>query len=610
MSNPNKLCSACGAEALITDLQSNSGSTTCENCGLVMHENPIVSDLQFGENSAGGATVQGSMVGVDQARATGGGRQNGLNSREQTLVTAKRNIKDISIALNIPDYVTEAAYGWFHLALSQNFVQGRRSQNVTAACLYVACRKEKTHHMLIDFSSKLQISVYSLGATFLKMVKALHIIKLPLADPSLYIQHFVEALNFDEVPNGNMIVAKDAVKLAQIMAQDWIHEGRRPSGIAGACVLLASRMNNFRRDHVEIVRVAHVASDTIQKRLNEFKNSHAGSLSIKGFRDASSIESSNPPSFERNRIRQLKVKRKMKEKASLITRYKKMLEEAKNGSQHQYIDNEEMSNKRNSRRLKTLNQQIESSEDRRSETTNFDEIPQVAAIKANISKEQKHFNSLRKMLDKEESKTDSDESHYDILKDFDISMPEFDEYVKRAEDKYKLAMKKLEDDERLDQEAEKVNEVSDTEEKDIFKPRNLVANLPSSQDRLDLISSKEELGDDDIDDEELESFYFSPEEIKKRETVWISKNKEYLIEQETKRLKQETDELAGNTSGKKKRRRQSKASAEEFADSGVSDAVKAIGENDTAANSATQIFSFKKELSKKINYESLDSLFS
>lgn len=610
MSNPNKLCSACGAEALITDLQSNSGSTTCENCGLVMHENPIVSDLQFGENSAGGATVQGSMVGVDQARATGGGRQNGLNSREQTLVTAKRNIKDISIALNIPDYVTEAAYGWFHLALSQNFVQGRRSQNVTAACLYVACRKEKTHHMLIDFSSKLQISVYSLGATFLKMVKALHIIKLPLADPSLYIQHFVEALNFDEVPNGNMIVAKDAVKLAQIMAQDWIHEGRRPSGIAGACVLLASRMNNFRRDHVEIVRVAHVASDTIQKRLNEFKNSHAGGLSIKGFRDASSIESSNPPSFERNRIRQLKVKRKMKEKASLITRYKKMLEDAKNGSQHQYNDNEEISNKRNSRRLQTLNQQIESSGNRRPETTNIDENPQVAEIKANISKEQKNFNSLRKMLDKEESKTDSDESHYDILKDFDISMPEFDEYVKRAEDKYKLAMKRLEDDERLDQEAEKINDVSNKEENDIFKPRNLVANLPSSQDRLNLISSKEELGDDDIDDEELESFYFSPEEIKKRETVWISKNKEYLIEQETKRLKQETDELAGNTSGKKKRRRQSKASAEEFADSGVSDAVKAIGENDTAANSATQIFSFKKELSKKINYESLDSLFS
>lgn len=159
-----------------------------------MEENPIVSEVQFGESSSGAAMVQGAMVGADQARASYGGRQNAMESREQTLSNGKRKIRKIAHALKIADYIAESAGGWFKLALTQNFVQGRRSQNVLAACLYVACRKERTHHMLIDFSSRLQISVYSLGATFLKLVKALNIVKLPLADPSIFIQHFAEKL--------------------------------------------------------------------------------------------------------------------------------------------------------------------------------------------------------------------------------------------------------------------------------------------------------------------------------------------------------------------------------------------------------------------------------
>lgn len=177
-----------------------------------------------------------------------------------------------------------------------NFVQGRRSNNVLATCLYVACRKEKTPHMLIDFSSRLQISVYSLGATFLKMVKALHITSLPLADPSLFIQHFVEKLDFKEKATK---VARDATKLAQRMSADWIHEGRRPAGVAGACVLLAARMNNFRRSHSEIVAISHVGQETLQRRLNEFKKTKAAQLSVKSFRDDEEVESANPPSFEK-----------------------------------------------------------------------------------------------------------------------------------------------------------------------------------------------------------------------------------------------------------------------------------------------------------------------
>lgn len=312
-------CRNCGAEnSFQVDRTTAAGDLTCTVCGTVQEENPIVSEVQFGESSSGAATVQGSMVGSDQARAGYGSRQNAMESREQTLLNGKRKIQKLAIVLKIQPHIADAAGGWFNLALTQNFVQGRRSQNVLATCLYIACRKERTHHMLIDFSSRLQISVYSLGATFLKMVKALTITNLPLADPSLFIQNFVESLNFGDKSKK---IARDACKLAQRMSNDWIHEGRRPAGIAGACVLLAARMNNIRRTHSEIVNVAHVAPETLQRRLNEFKKTASGSLTVKEFRQSKAPAPSLPPSYYKNRAIEEKLRKQIEKKELALRRY-------------------------------------------------------------------------------------------------------------------------------------------------------------------------------------------------------------------------------------------------------------------------------------------------
>ncbi|GMG23403.1 unnamed protein product [Ambrosiozyma monospora] len=303
-------CKNCGNTEFSREYLTASSDLACTNCGAVIEDNPIVSEVTFAESSSGAATVQGAFVGSDQARANFGNNRGSLDSREQTLSNGKKRIKNVAIALGIPDFVSDAAYQWFQLALTNNFVQGRRSQNVVAACLYVACRKEKTHHMLIDFSSRLQVSVYAIGATFLKMVKALHITNLPLVDPSLFIQHFGDKLDFGKK---KLKVINDAVKLAHRMSNDWIFEGRRPAGVAGACLLLAARMNNFRRTHSEIVAITHVSESTIQQRLLEFRRTGASSLTVDEFRNNAQVQDSLPPSFTKGRRTEKKRKRKLAE---------------------------------------------------------------------------------------------------------------------------------------------------------------------------------------------------------------------------------------------------------------------------------------------------------
>jgi transcription factor IIIB subunit 2 len=88
-----------------------------------------------------------------------------------------------------------------------------------------------------------QINVYSIGATFLKLVQLLHI-KLPIVDPSLYISRFADRLDFGDKAQA---VVKDANRLAQRMSRDWLQTGRRPAGICAASMFLLFLLIDFAR---------------------------------------------------------------------------------------------------------------------------------------------------------------------------------------------------------------------------------------------------------------------------------------------------------------------------------------------------------------------------
>lgn len=73
----------CPAPEIVED----DGQKVCAGCGTVINDSQIVSEIAFGETSAGAAVVQGAFVGVDQSstRGSGPGFQRGnMESREVT----------------------------------------------------------------------------------------------------------------------------------------------------------------------------------------------------------------------------------------------------------------------------------------------------------------------------------------------------------------------------------------------------------------------------------------------------------------------------------------------------------------------------------------------
>jgi transcription factor IIIB 90 kDa subunit len=155
--------------------------------------------------------------------------------------------------------------------------------------------------MLIDFSDVLQVNVYVLGQTFLRLCQTLNI-QPPVIDPSLYIHRFAAKLDFEDDEHQ---VATTALRIVQRMSRDWMQTGRRPAGICGAALLIAARLHGFNRTQKEIVNVVNICELTLRKRLVEFENTGAAQQSFDDFQDESKdteIPESDPPAFRRARL--------------------------------------------------------------------------------------------------------------------------------------------------------------------------------------------------------------------------------------------------------------------------------------------------------------------
>ena len=259
------ICPNCGSREI--EQHDASGASVCTECGVVVEENAIVSSIEFVEGAGGASSMVGQFVSATSSKAyTGGGGGRGGRygfsraSRETTLANGRRRIQDVASRLRLGSHYVDAAHRLFTIAVEKNFVQGRRTTHVVAACLYIACRQEKSQHMLIDFSDALQVNVYVLGTCFLKFRRLLGL-KLEIIDPALFVYRFAAHLDLDQKANA---VALTALRLVGRMKRDWIVAGRRPAGICAAALLIAARAHGFSRHHQDVTKILRVRCVTEQ----------------------------------------------------------------------------------------------------------------------------------------------------------------------------------------------------------------------------------------------------------------------------------------------------------------------------------------------------------
>ncbi|CAI7664574.1 unnamed protein product [Penicillium glandicola] len=538
----------CPAPHIVDD----GGVKVCTGCGTVISENNIVSEVTFGESSSGAAVVQGSFVGEDQTHRGGA-----MESREMTEQTGNRYMLQLSRALTIPESATKAAGQVFKLAVGLNFIQGRRTKTVAAVCLYIACRRQNGNTvMLIDFADVLMINVFKLGRTYKALLDELrlggNVFLMNPIDPESLIYRFAKQLEFGP---SLMAVAGEAVRIVQRMNRDWMTTGRRPAGLCGAALILAARMNNFRRTVREVVYIVKVTETTISQRLNEFGSTESGELTVDQFRSVQLENTHDPPSFTRGREgRKSRVKRLPATAAELEDDDSPTESEAESVQPHR-VDADGFA---------------------------IPNLPIDPALTAN--NHGRHASVIAKAVN-------------EVVED-----------IKNEPIHSKGKGKRQPTPEPSAEQVASEAALEDEMRSMLAQGSTMIESVGSKQPPRPTVSDSAEIDAAEFeDDPEVANCLLLPAEVEIKESIWVTENKEYLRTQQAKALKRALEESTDGGAPRKPRKRRRGR---------LGDVTYLEGEGEDGRSSrastpaeATRRMLERRGYSKKINYSLLDTLY-
>ena len=299
-------CEHCGCTDI--DVDPARGDSVCTGCGTVLSEHAIVNEVQFMENSRGQSSAIGQFISHESnaPRPLFKGCQGTFSkeSREITYHKGKKRITCLANQLDLSQHCHEVAYNFFKLCVSKGLTRGRKSAHIIGACVYMTCRIEATPHMLIDVSDMIEVDVYELGRTYLRLSTDL-CLNIPAIDPCLYIIRFAHKLKFGDKTHE---VSETALRLVKRMKKDWMHTGRRPSGVCGAALVIAARYHNFNRTIQDVIKIVKVHESTLRKRLTEFGSTPSSGLTPDEFMNTDLDQEEDPPAFKAARRKEEEAK--------------------------------------------------------------------------------------------------------------------------------------------------------------------------------------------------------------------------------------------------------------------------------------------------------------
>lgn len=565
-----------------------------------------MAEVTFGESSSGAAVVHGSFIGADQAGVRSMGpafrRVGGSEDREKSIREAKGLMQGYAQQLNVSDSLVTAGTQVFKLASSANFIQGRTLASVAAVCLYAACRAEPPCKvMLIDLADLVQLNVFKLGRIFKKLNEVVPIGNDGLIPvyPEDLIWRFATKMEFHQ---DTAKVAEDAVRLVKRMSRDWMVMGRRPSGICGACLLMAARMHNFRRTVREVVYIVKVTNHTIQNRLQEFKVTESSRMSVEDFLKQDFLESSHdPPSFYKQTAeykKQLAVKNKKRKRPSTD-------EDAE--------DNEDDDNLADRIDPRLIEGGADLSKAPVYEYRRDDDGFIIPPLPSKIAKDPSLVSRLNEnSQDEENDDEEEDENHVVRL---DSLVEEFGDALEEemAEDGAQDARARKGDKPQLP-----INEEWEQDEQELEGVIEEIFNDPLTYEHAMAYTTAEQRArihtvwalqqrpqkevsmsadvteDEFADDPEVNNCLLSPEEAQIKEMIWVNQNKEWLRKHQEKVFRKKVEaERPKQTRKRRKRARMGE------------------GQTSPASSAAEAAVNVAKDRawSKRINYDAIRNIF-
>jgi transcription factor IIIB subunit 2 len=496
---------------------------------------------------------------------------------------------------------------WYKLAMNHRFIQGRRMRNVAAVSIYMAARRQPENTlMLIDLAEKIQTNVWALGDTykqFLEMLKEEDPAQLvgtkAVQEIEPLMLKYCRKLEFGDDSHR---VADDACKVLKRMNRDWMVQGRQPAGLCGACIIIAARMNNFRRTIREVVYVVKVADSTITSRLYEYKRTQSAALTVNQFREFGPRlkVKAQPPAIWRRA-----EKEERKEKKKQRAREGSDVAPPQNESAGSEVEpGEDTAPKRTSKRRKSNDgsSQPAGTQTETLDTQDSDPSAEIEAFDGN-----------------NEAVVESVASAVEELEAGETTDPDFVMPKKRGRPpKKRVPVVIDEEDLEIEQDLEDevtstikdwegiFKEIANSEDHELLRRSGWTAAEMArvAADTRDVVpvSLDPEVGEDEFnDDPDVATCILAPEEVRRKEAIWITENEDWLRAQQTKMLEAELEAAEDKPKKPKQKRKH-----HQMGDGNVLEGQPAT----SAADAAHKMLKKRaKAFSNHINYDRLKELF-
>lgn len=384
-------------------------------------------------------------------------------------------------------------------------------------------------------------------------------------------------------------------------------QGRQPAGLCGACIILAARMNNFRRTVREVVYVVKVADSTINSRLYEYKKTPSSVLTVNQFREFGLRVKPNtlPPAIWRREEKEERKRRR--EEVAAGADCADSAEALEDSGDSEPEAGPSTAPTRKSKRRKT-NDGDSQEVALQGESSNISPRGSVDAAAFDGSND----NMLEHVAATEEEVEATGIAPDDLA----YVLPKKKRGRPKKRSPVVIPPEELEIEEQIEGLIQQ--EIIDWEQK--FKD---VATSPEDSphpllrqsgwsaqqiaraelDRRDIeeVSTDPEIGDEYDDDPDIATCILGPEEVRIKERIWIMENAEWLREQQKKLLEAELDKARDLPKKPKQTRQRNR-----MGDGAVLEGQPAA----SAADAAHKMLKKRgKPFSNHINYDRLKELF-
>lgn len=267
-----RFCIECGQVLIehmvdfVAELHSSDymDSRTGPKTTLKTHDRGLSTQIGKSDKDSSGKPIPLLMKNSVRRMRLWDSRSKTKSSSEKNLRLALFEINNLQEKMGLSDAVTERASYFYRKASERNLIQGRRSRDILAACIYAACRDLQVNRTITEISKTLHEKRSSIARSYRILFQNLHL-DVPLVDSTSSIIKISNNLKISEKTKRKAMMIYDDLKDKKVTG------GKKPDAVAAVAVYMACLANNEGVSQEKISKISGITKITIRNRYKEFQ---------------------------------------------------------------------------------------------------------------------------------------------------------------------------------------------------------------------------------------------------------------------------------------------------------------------------------------------------